>query len=187
MNLFSKSFSFALLSAVVALTGCVKKPSRPDPNSTVLGGQTSGGIGMGDAGAFGTLTDPSASDLTARGDGLYEEGDMIKGSEPVYFDFALFGIKESERPKLQKAKEYLDANPTHRVLFEGRCDWRGTAEYNLGLGDRRANAAKKYLETLGISASRIEVVSKGDMEAIENGSESDMAKDRRADIIFLKK
>ena len=186
MNLFSKSFSFALLSAVVALTGCVKKPSRPDPNSTVVG-PSGGGIGGTGVDPFGTGLTDGVTDLTARGDGLYEEGDMIKGSEPVYFDFALFGIKESERPKLQKAKEYLDANPTHRVLFEGRCDWRGTAEYNLGLGDRRANAAKKYLETLGISASRIEVVSKGDMEAIENGSDADMAKDRRADIIFLKK
>jgi peptidoglycan-associated lipoprotein len=186
MNLFSKSFSFALLSAVVALTGCVKKPSRPDPNSTVLG-QNGGGIGGGGVDPFGTLTDPTASDLSPRADGLYEEGDMIKGSEPVYFDFDRAGIKESERPKLQKAKEYLDANPTHRVLFEGHCDWRGTAEYNLGLGDRRAAAAKKYLETLGIPAARIEVISKGDMDAIENGSDADMAKDRRADIIFLKK
>ena len=108
-------------------------------------------------------------------------------SAPIYFDFDRAGIKESERPKLQKAKEYLDANPTHRVLFEGHCDWRGTAEYNLGLGDRRAAAAKKYIETLGVPAARVEVVSKGDLGAIENGSDADMAKDRRVDIIFITK
>jgi peptidoglycan-associated lipoprotein len=183
MNLFSKSVSLALLSAIVALTGCVKKPSRPDPTSTVLGQGSGGGLG----GDFGTGLTPGDSDLAARTDGLFEEGDMIKGSEPVFFDFDRAGIKETERPKIQKAKAYLDANPTHRVLFEGHCDWRGTAEYNLGLGDRRANAAKKYLETLGIPAARIEVISKGDIDAKENGTDADMANDRRADIIFLKK
>ena len=186
MNLFSKSLSLALLSAFVALTGCVKKPSRPDPNSTVLG-QNGGGLGAGAGGEFGAGLTELGSDLTPRTDGLIQEGDMLKGSEPVYFDFNLAGIKESERAKIQKAKAYLDANPTHSVLFEGHCDWRGTAEYNLGLGDRRAASAKKYLETLGIPASRIEVVSKGDMDAPENASDADMAKDRRADIIFITK
>ncbi len=186
MNLFSKSLSIAFLSAIVALTGCVKKPSRPDPSSTVLG-QNGGGLGGVGVGGFDTGLTEAGSDLQARADGLIVDGDLLRGSEPVYFDFDRAGIKESERPKLQKAKEYLDANPTHRVLFEGHCDWRGTAEYNLGLGDRRAAAAKKYLETLGVPAARIEVVSKGDLNAIENGTDADMAKDRRADIIFITK
>ena len=127
MNLFSKSLSIAFLSAIVALTGCVKKPSRPDPSSTVLGQNTGGGLTGGGVDPFGTglTSDPS---LEARADGLIQDGDLLRGSEPVYFDFDRAGIKESERPKLQKAKEYLDANPTHRVLFEGHCDWRGTAE-----------------------------------------------------------
>ena len=186
MNLFSKSLSIAFLSALVALTGCVKKPSRPDPSSTVVGpggGPISGGPGI-DFGP-GVTTDPL---LEERGPGVIETDDMIKGLiQPVFFDFDRAGIKESERSKIQEAKAHLDANPTHRVLFEGHCDWRGTAEYNLGLGDRRAAAAKKYLETLGIPASRIEVVSKGDIDAKENGSDADMANDRRADIIILKK
>lgn len=182
MNLFSKSLSIALLSAVVALTGCVKKPSRPDPSSTVMG-QSGGPIGGG-LGLDGGITAPD-SDLTLRPDGLTLEGNLLRGSEPVYFDLDRAGIKESERAKIQKAKAYLDANPTHRVLFEGHCDWRGTAEYNLGLGDRRAAAAKKYLETLGIPAARIEVISKGDIDAKENASDTDMAHDRRADIIFI--
>ncbi|MGC4075124.1 MAG: OmpA family protein [Nibricoccus sp.] len=185
MNLFSKSLSIALLSAVVALTGCVKKPSRPDPSSTAIGmggGPTGGGSGF-DA----SLIAPGTEGLEARADGLIADGDLLRGSEPVLFDLDRAGIKESERAKIQKAKAYLDANPTHRVLFEGHCDWRGTAEYNLGLGDRRAAAAKKYLETLGIPAARIEVISKGDIDAKENASDADMAHDRRADIIFITK
>jgi peptidoglycan-associated lipoprotein len=186
MNLFSKSLSFALLSAVVALTGCVKKPSRPDPSSTVLG-QSGGGLGGGTGGDFGTGLDAGA-DLINRPDGVIEDEDKIIGLiKPVYFDFDRAGIKESERSKIQEAKAHLDQNPQHRVLFEGHCDWRGTAEYNLGLGDRRANAAKKYLETLGIPAARIEVISKGDIDAKENGSDADMSNDRRAEIIILKK
>jgi peptidoglycan-associated lipoprotein len=189
MNLLSKSLSFALLSAVVALTGCVKKPQRPDPSSTVMGQNGSGALGMGDAGAFNNgLADQSAAGIEARPDGVYEDEDKITGLlGPVYFDFNLFGIKESERPKLQAAKEYLDKNPQHHLLLEGHCDWRGTAEYNLGLGDRRAAAAKKYLTTLGVPASKIEIVSKGDIDAPENASDADMAKDRRAEIIILKK
>jgi peptidoglycan-associated lipoprotein len=186
MNLFSKSLSFAFLSAVVALTGCVKKPSRPDPSSTVLG-QHGGGIPGGGVPGFdtGLTTDPL---LESRAPGVYEDEDMIKGLiQPILFDFDRAGIKESERSKIQAAKAHLDANPGHRVLFEGHCDWRGTSEYNLGLGDRRAAAAKKYLETLGIPAARIEVVSKGDIDAQENGSDADMANDRRADVIILKK
>ncbi|ATC65405.1 flagellar motor protein MotB [Nibricoccus aquaticus] len=186
MNLFSKSLSLALLSAVVALTGCVKKPSRPDPNSTVLG-QQGGGLGGGVGGDFGQGLLEPGTDLTARTDGLLVDGDLLRGSEPVFFDLDRAGIKESERAKIQKAKAHLDANPTHRVLFEGHCDWRGTAEYNLGLGDRRAASAKKYLETLGIPAARIEVISKGDIDAKENASDADMANDRRADIIFITK
>jgi peptidoglycan-associated lipoprotein len=185
MNLFSKSLSFALLGAVIALSGCVKKPSRPDPSSTALG-PSGGGIGSGLGNDLGLTADNT--DLTTRGEGVYEDADMIKGLiQPVYFDFDRAGIKESERAKIQEAKAHLDQNPGHRVLFEGHCDWRGTAEYNLGLGDRRAAAAKKYLETLGIPASRVEVVSKGDIDAKENGSDSDTANDRRADIIILKK
>lgn len=150
-------------------------------------GQTSGGgLPGGGVDPFGTLTsDPT---LESRGPGVYEDEDMIKGLiQPILFDFDRAGIKESERAKIQAAKAHLDANPTHRVLFEGHCDWRGTAEYNLGLGDRRAAAAKKYLETLGIPAARVEVVSKGDIDAKENGSDADMANDRRADVIILKK
>jgi peptidoglycan-associated lipoprotein len=186
MNLFSKSFSLVLLSVAVAVTGCVKKPKRPDPSSTVMG-QTGGGLGAGGPSDFGALTDASAGGLEQR-EGVIETEDMIKGLlQPVYFDFDKSGIKESERPKLQAAKEYLDQNPQYRLLLEGHCDWRGTAEYNLGLGDRRAAAASNYLKTLGVSAEKLETLSKGDIDAKENGSDADMANDRRAEIVILKK
>ena len=185
MNPLSKKLSIALLSAMVVFAGCTKKPKRPAPSDTVLGqgGSQSGLPNMGTE----TLGDASAPDLKGR-EGVLETEDMIKGLlEAVYFDLDKSAISPAERPKLQAAKDYIDKNPQYRLLLEGHCDWRGTGEYNLGLGDRRANSAKKYLSTIGVPAPKLETISKGDLEAKENASEADMAKDRRVEIIILKK
>ena len=85
-------------------------------------------------------TPDQTSQLTARTDGGIDDGHTVRGVlQPVYFAFDSSAIKAAERPKLQAAKDYLDKNPGYRLLLEGHCDWRGTAEYNLSLGDRRAN------------------------------------------------
>ena len=107
-------------------------------------------------------------------------------AQTVYFDFDQSGIKASERSKLDAAKAYLDSNPAARLLLEGHCDWKGTAEYNLGLGDRRANSAKQYLTTIGVPADKLEVLSKGDLDAVENSDEATAANDRRVDLVVLK-
>jgi peptidoglycan-associated lipoprotein len=185
MNQFSKKLCIVLVSAMVAFAGCTKKPKRPAPSDTVLGqGGSQSGL---NAGGMEQLGDPSASGLAQR-EGVMENEDMIKGLlDAVYFEFNESAIRAGERPKLQAVKDYLDKNPQYRILFEGHCDWRGTGEYNMGLGDRRAAAAKKYLQTLGVPVNKIETISKGDLEAQENASEDQMAKDRRAEVIVLKK
>ena len=185
MNQFSKKLCIVLVSAMVAFAGCTKKPKRPAPSDTVLG---QGGPQSGlNAGGMEQLGDGSAPGLAQR-EGVIETDDMIKGLlDAVYFEFNESAIRAGERPKIQAAKDYLDKNPQYRILFEGHCDWRGTGEYNLGLGDRRAAAAKKYLQTLGVPATKIETISKGDLEAQENASEDQMAKDRRVEVIVLKK
>ena len=92
----------------------------------------------------------------------------------------------AERPKLAAAKDYLEKNSQYRLLLEGHCDWRGTAEYNLGLGDRRANGAKKYLLSLGVAADKVETLSKGSEEAQKTGGDEAWKKDRRVDLVVLK-
>jgi peptidoglycan-associated lipoprotein len=71
-------------------------------------------------------------------------------------------------------------------LLEGHADWRGTSEYNLGLGDRRANAAKKYLGTIQVSVDKLETLSKGSEEAKKGGTDEDMKKDRRVELVIIK-
>jgi peptidoglycan-associated lipoprotein len=180
MKLFSSKLTFVLIGAAVLLAGCPKKP-RPSPDQTVLSGNQ-GAVPPTAVDAGGPPTGLVPNDTT---------GDKFANAErgilpTVYFDFDRSGIKQSERPKLEQAAKWLADNKGKRVLLEGHCDWRGTAEYNLGLGDRRANAVKEYLQKLGVDVTRLEVVSKGDLDAKEHGTESEMSKDRRVELAVLK-
>ena len=90
--------------------------------------------------------------------------DQLNAERPladVYFDLDESSIRDDARPLLQRNAEWMKRWPSTRVNVEGHCDERGTAEYNLGLGDRRSNSVKDYLVSLGIPADRINVVSKG--------------------------
>jgi peptidoglycan-associated lipoprotein len=183
MNNVAKKIFVVLISATVLLAGCQKKPKRPDPSATVMG--------QGAGGAFDPSLQPidvstaPGTDLEARGAGFDLNGQMRNVLQPVYFDFDQSSVKASERSKLQAAADYLRSNPTHRLLLEGHCDWRGTAEYNLGLGDRRAAAALQYLATLGITADRMQTTSKGSLEATPEADKATAAKDRRVELVVV--
>jgi len=179
MKLFLVAASAALL-----LAGCTKKPSRPDPSVTAIG-LTPGGDNINTA-PTSTSFDPNASALAVRDPGW--EGNQNRAllqAQTVYFEFNKADIRASEREKLRIAKEHLDKNPGQKLLLEGHCDWRGTAEYNLSLGDRRAAAVKKYLQSLGVGPDRVETLSKGSLEASKNADEKTMEKDRRVDLVII--
>ncbi len=184
MNIALKKFCLVLASGALVLSGCTKKPKRPDPSATVLGPTGGGVVTPTDVNA---PVDASAAGLQQRDPNIIEDANSIRGMfQPVYFDFDKSNIRASERSKLQDAANYLKDHADQRILLEGHCDWRGTAEYNLGLGDRRANAAKTYLATL-TSPDRLETLSKGSLDASKNADEATMQKDRRVDIVILKK
>ena len=184
MNIASKKIFFVLISAAVLLAGCQKKPKRPDPSATMIGQGTGGGYD-GSLNPIDIGTAAPGTGLEGRDAGFDLNGQMRGVLESVYFDFDQSSIKAAERSKLQAAADYLRSNPTHRLLLEGHCDWRGTAEYNLGLGDRRAAAAKQYLGTLGISADRLETLSKGSLEAVKDADKAAAAKDRRVELVVV--
>jgi peptidoglycan-associated lipoprotein len=187
MKFASQKLCFVLAAIALVATGCSKKPTRPDPASTVLGPQGGPGSG-GPMMPVDVPVNPDAPGLSQRlPDGVIDDGNTIRGLlQPVYFDFDRSEIKAGERPKLQAVKEYLASNPGARMLFEGHCDWRGTAEYNLGLGDRRANSARRYVQTLGVAPDRLETVSKGSLEARRNADDATMARDRRVELVIIK-
>ena len=182
MNLLTKKLCFVTIAAAIVLTGCSKKPKRPDPSTTMMGPS---GTGI-DPSNVGNVGDASLNALGAN-TALGDQDRTSLASQTVYFDFDKSGIKTSERPKLEAAKKFLDEHADARLLLEGHCDWKGTAEYNLGLGDRRANAAKEYLVTLGVAADKLETLSKGSLDAVEKADEATQAKDRRVELVVLKK
>lgn len=184
MNFTSRKLCLILLSAAVVVAGCTRKP-RPTPADTgITGPGTGSALTPTSVGTF----EPSAGTLQPRTDGVIEDADTIRNLlASVYFDFDRSAIKQDEKKKISDAADYLKKNAQYRMLLEGHCDWRGTAEYNLGLGDRRGQAVKQFLQTLGISMDKLQILSKGSLGAVEKGSEEQMAKDRRVDFVILKK
>ncbi len=185
MKSASKPFLGLVAIGALVLTGCTHKPVRPAPSDTMGTGLPGGGNGATSLNPTENSLNPGG--LENRDTGLFANSDQVRNlTEPVYFDFDRSNIKASERPKVQAAKDLLDKHPEAHLLLEGHCDWRGTAEYNLALGDRRANEVKKYLLTLGVSADKLDTVSKGSEEATKNGSAEVMAHDRRVDFVLEK-
>ena len=119
----------------------------------------------------------SGSSLEAlRRGGEAEEGPL----KNIYFDFDRYGLKSESRETLKASAGWLKENPGTRLEIEGHCDVRGTTEYNLALGARRAQAAKDYLMTLGISAQRVSTVSYGkELPVCRDKSEACWQKSRR--------
>jgi len=111
---------------------------------------------------------------------------------PIFFDLDKADIKPESRDKLRRAAEWLTQAPNRSIVFriEGNCDPRGTEEYNIGLGERRAQAAKEYLVSLGVDGSRITTVSYG-KERASGESEGapeirpSWANDRRDDFVYV--
>jgi peptidoglycan-associated lipoprotein len=168
----------SLIAAAVALAltaGCAKKAPKtlpPPPMSGAEAGQGSGAGGTGaDAGTVGQ----------ANLGGLRAEFLRSVPSDRIFFATDEYGIDDEDRRTLDAQAAWLAAHPAISVTIEGHCDERGTREYNLALGDRRANAAKNYLAARGVPAARMTVISWGKEKPVALGSdEQAWAQNRRA-------
>ncbi len=173
------------LILALALAGCGKKNPDPTPQDTILG---PGGERID----YTIVTDAYTGEsglLNVRApdsDFMSVDNQLPDLLSPVFFDYDLVSILPGQREILQGAAAHLLDNPNDKLLIEGHCDWRGTTEYNLALGDRRANNVKQYLAALGVAEDRMETNSKGDFDAIEEGSSDQMANDRRCDLIVVR-
>lgn len=103
----------------------------------------------------------------------------------IYFDFDTSKISGEYARLLEAHAEYLREHPSVALLIEGHADERGTPEYNIALGERRAKAVTKYLESLGVGSSQIETVSYGEEKPLDNSrTDNGFAKNRRAVLVY---
>lgn len=106
-------------------------------------------------------------------------------TEDVFFEFDQYVISDSAKQVLNKKAKWLKEYANARVQIEGHCDARGSTEYNLALGQRRADSAMQYLVSLGISANRLSTISFGKEKPLDQGSsESAWSKNRRAHFVL---
>ena len=118
------------------------------------------------------------------------EGEVFESKllKDIHFDFDKYNIRPGDSGILNKNAALLKKYPKVKVQIEGHCDERGTVEYNLALGERRANNTKKYLVSLGVSANHISTISYGKEKPLDPGhNEEAWAKNRRAHIVVLSK
>jgi peptidoglycan-associated lipoprotein len=106
-------------------------------------------------------------------------------NQDINFDFDKYDLRTDARAVLDRKASFLNQNSSVRAQIEGHCDERGTNEYNLALGERRANAAKQYLTTAGISAARLSTISYGEERPLDPGhNEAAWARNRRAHFVI---
>ena len=104
---------------------------------------------------------------------------------PVYFDFDKSNIREDQISRIETNGVFLKDNMSARIIIQGNCDERGTREYNMALGERRAQSAKKYLTNLGVVADRVMTISYGEEKSLVHGhDEYSWAQNRRDDFVF---
>lgn len=170
-SLKTAPLGLAGLAAALALAGCASTPKELPPQP--VGASTT------------TQTAPPLPPAppTPAGPVPGSQADFLASiiSDTVHFDLDKYNIDAESQGILQSQAQWLAKYPAKTVTIEGHCDERGTRDYNLALGERRANAAKSYLVSLGVDASRITVVSYGKERPIALGSdEASWAKNRRA-------
>ncbi|ABD24836.1 OmpA/MotB [Novosphingobium aromaticivorans DSM 12444] len=172
-----RTLALALLaSGALALSACGQKrapeslPPEPGPQAPVAANN-------GDYDANGNYIGPgSQADLR-----------RTAGSDRVFFDFDSYGLDDTDRATLTRQASWLAQYPNVNVTIEGHADERGTRDYNLALGERRANAAKNFLASLGVATTRMSVVSYGKERPEALGSdEQSWAQNRRAVTMVIR-
>jgi peptidoglycan-associated lipoprotein len=163
----------AILASAVALSGCPKKPETlPDaaPQTEDTGATTSG-TQSGDV---------SGSTMGAEQQAIQA---MQRAGTVIYFDYDRAEIKPEYVPIVTAHAQYLNANPARKLRLEGHSDERGSREYNIGLGERRAQSVRRALLLQGVNETQLTTVSYGEERpAVQGSDESAYAKNRRVEL-----
>lgn len=129
------------------------------------------------------ITEPLSGDLGVATDQAHQRGWI----RDVFFDFDSFALTPDGQEALAVSASWLKSHPEYGLLIEGHCDERGTEQYNLALGDRRANIAREYLATLGVEDGRMKTLSYGEERPFATGShEEAWRQNRRARFVLVR-
>ena len=168
-----------MILALVSLTGC-PPPATTKPEAPSAPAQATAKQKPPQAAA---KSKAPASSLEARREGKAPAAGPLKD---IYFDFDRYDLKPDARATLKANADWLKANPSARAEIEGHCDERGTNEYNLALGAKRAQAARDYLITLGIAKGRISTKSYGEeLPVCKEQNEGCWQKNRRDRFVVI--
>jgi peptidoglycan-associated lipoprotein len=169
-----KTVTLGMAAIALTMAGCARKQAAPEVAPPVEQAPPGEAVAPGDV----ELVElPAAqADLVAKA-----------GSDTVYFGTDKYDLDEATRATLAAQARWLIANPNVRASIEGHCDERGTREYNMALGERRANAARDFLLSQGVPAARLLVTSWGKERPVAPGSnEEAWAQNRRAVTVLVR-
>ncbi len=177
-----------IVAAFVALTvvGCSSTPTNEGSapvEDRIAAGTTGSGASTSGSGA-GNVTGSASGANSARGNPLRDPSSPLS-KRSVYFDFDSFNVKDEYKPTSEAHGRYLQQNRSARMTVQGNTDERGSREYNIALGQKRADSVKRMLTLLGAQESQVESVSFGKEKPRAQGhDESSFAENRRDDILY---
>lgn len=180
----------AAIAITVVLAGCESTPETPPPTTTTApksgagmsGLPTDSGVSRSGTGGSGYGVGGVQQQGLGGGQGPAQVAqELVRVGDTVYFTFDSYALDSAAQSTLDQQAAILLRNAAVSVVVEGHCDDRGTREYNLALGERRATAVKDYLVAYGVTPGRIRVISYGKERPIAFGdSDAAQAKNRRA-------
>jgi peptidoglycan-associated lipoprotein len=167
-----------IILGIITIVGCAQRQVTQAPEQ----GQAQA---TAKTGAQKEIVSEKPADSAQQSEAKQAERELETKVEDVHFDFDKSDVRDDAKPTLKKLSGMLSANTKLQVVIEGNCDERGTSEYNLALGDRRANAAKSYLVSLGIPSGRSKTISYGKEKPLcTESSEECWSKNRRDHFVL---
>ncbi|ARJ40717.1 peptidoglycan-associated lipoprotein [Pantoea alhagi] len=173
LNKVLKGLMLAL--PVIAVAACSSHKNNDNDQTNGMGG-ADGAYGSGNGMNGGNMSSDEQARLQMQ---------QLQQNNIVYFDLDKYDIRSDFAQMLDAHATFLRNNPSYKVTVEGHADERGTPEYNIALGERRANAVKMYLQGKGVSADQISIVSYGkEKPAVLGHDEAAYSKNRRAVLVY---
>jgi peptidoglycan-associated lipoprotein len=177
MRISSSSKTLAMLISSIALITACSTPVKLDPVPEVVDNSAKTVVAPADTRAVNTVVAPAVDPLND------PKGILAKRS--VYFDYDSYVVKDEFKALVEAHAKYLVANKGRKILIQGNTDERGGREYNLALGQKRAEAVRKALGLLSVPETQVEAVSLGKEKPKATGSdEASWAENRRSDIVY---